>query len=379
MMSDLSQEAAPQGDDGDMKRVAAAVAGAGVGGVAGGVGAVAATEAVIVGMGFTSSSIVAGSTAAAMMSAEAIVAGGGVAAGGTVATLQTVGAVGLGAGPVAGISMAGSLAVGGLFTFVGFWVARAFSPDPKQHNFPPLPATPRKTTECALRGKWMVLTEEGWGNVLFYPLETEAEAYRFFYDLRQSRPKILFDTSGNERESGGWNPFAPPTIRGQYGLALTSIDDGFSHPLIQPGNTIALYSHSAHRFVRVVGDSVDGNGGLQSFENLPDTWDSARFLVVDAGGGKIALHSASHECFVRVAIRSMGGGGRIAPGDLGTWTLERLTVVDAGDGRVALHFEVQNCFIRMMPGGRVDGKGGCRNAGSLPRAWEAERFAVRLC
>jgi Interferon-induced 6-16 family len=51
---------------------------------------------VVTSMGFTSAGIVGGSTAAGMMSAEAIAAGGGVVAGGTVATLQSIGAVGLG-------------------------------------------------------------------------------------------------------------------------------------------------------------------------------------------------------------------------------------------------------------------------------------------
>ena len=56
-----------------------------------------AITGIISGLGFTSTGIAAGSTAATMMSAEAIAAGGGVAAGGTVATLQSIGAVGLGA------------------------------------------------------------------------------------------------------------------------------------------------------------------------------------------------------------------------------------------------------------------------------------------
>ena len=52
--------------------------------------------------GFSSAGIVAGSAAAAMMSAEAIAAGGSVAVGGTVATLQSVGAVGFASGLATG-------------------------------------------------------------------------------------------------------------------------------------------------------------------------------------------------------------------------------------------------------------------------------------
>jgi hypothetical protein len=63
-------------------------------------------------MGFGANGIVAGSAAAAMMSAEAIAAGGSIAAGGTVATLQSIGAVGLGAA-AAPIGFAAGM-VGGL-------------------------------------------------------------------------------------------------------------------------------------------------------------------------------------------------------------------------------------------------------------------------
>ena len=75
-----------------------------------------AVMGIIGGMGFTSGGIAAGSTAAGMMSAEAIASGGAVAAGGTVATLQSIGATGLG---VAGTSAAvgGGAALGG--TIVG--------------------------------------------------------------------------------------------------------------------------------------------------------------------------------------------------------------------------------------------------------------------
>jgi hypothetical protein len=71
--------------------------------------------ATVQGIGFGASGIIAGSTAAAMMSAEAIAAGGAVASSGTVATLQSVGAIGMaGALPVAGIvlmSLSGGVAV----------------------------------------------------------------------------------------------------------------------------------------------------------------------------------------------------------------------------------------------------------------------------
>ena len=59
----------------------------------------------VTGLGFGAEGIAIGSTAAAMMSAEAVAAGGVIAAGGTVATLQSIGAAGLG---FAGTTMAAS-------------------------------------------------------------------------------------------------------------------------------------------------------------------------------------------------------------------------------------------------------------------------------
>jgi len=75
-----------------------------------------AAMGVIGGMGFGAGGIVAGSTAAGMMSVEAIALGGGVAAGGTVATLQSIGAVGLGTSLTAAAATSGAL-VGGVTSF----------------------------------------------------------------------------------------------------------------------------------------------------------------------------------------------------------------------------------------------------------------------
>jgi len=59
----------------------------------------------------------------------------------------------------------------------------------------------------------MVLTEEGPGNVIFYPFESEARAAEFYDSLFTSRPRILIDPTLEERRSGGWNPFALFTLR----------------------------------------------------------------------------------------------------------------------------------------------------------------------
>jgi hypothetical protein len=63
---------------------------------------------------------------------------------------------------------------------------------------------------------WVVLMEEGWGNVIFYPFDSGAAATEFWEMVRRdrpSRPRIYFDLLGSERFSAGWCPVALRTIR----------------------------------------------------------------------------------------------------------------------------------------------------------------------
>ena len=78
-----------------------------------------------------------------------------------------------------------------------------------------------------------------------------------------------------------------------------------------------------------MGSRVDAKGGKRSVDQLPAKWDSERFTIVDAGNGSIALHSKSH-----------------------------------------------NRFMRMV-GCKIDAHGGVRDVDSLPNVWESERFVVK--
>ncbi|XP_072890349.1 interferon alpha-inducible protein 27-like protein 2A [Hemitrygon akajei] len=73
------------------------------------VAAVVAPPLILGAMGFTSAGIVAGTTAAKMMSAAAVANGGGVAAGSTVAVLQSIGAAGLSTAANAALGTAGAV------------------------------------------------------------------------------------------------------------------------------------------------------------------------------------------------------------------------------------------------------------------------------
>ncbi|KAG7391604.1 hypothetical protein PHYPSEUDO_004106 [Phytophthora pseudosyringae] len=78
-------------------------------------------------LGFTTSGIAGGSTAASMMSAAAVANGGGVASGGAVAIMQSIGAVGL-ATPIGLGLVAGAAAIGGAALLVKSRLSSAVTP-----------------------------------------------------------------------------------------------------------------------------------------------------------------------------------------------------------------------------------------------------------
>lgn len=119
-------------------------------------------------VGFSGGGIIAGSTAAAMMSAEAIAAGGSIAAGGTVATLQSVGAVGFSSvaavGGIVVMSVGGAALLSyGLYRGVeSFTKAPYLSDAPKKQSFPH-----GKVAIKAPNGRFLVALGGGHGNWFF--------------------------------------------------------------------------------------------------------------------------------------------------------------------------------------------------------------------
>ena len=185
--------------------------GAAVGGALGASTAPVVAVATVNAVGFTSSGIAAGSTAASMMAAEAVAAGGGVAAGGTVATCQSIGALGaLAAGP-----LVLAVALGGfLLTTIGIAIGKLV-----RAVLDPFHSASRRPNPCSDEdfgigsGKWMLATEQGPGNVVFYLFDTKAAACRAFSEVPRILARILYDPAKNEMCAGGWNPFANQTIR----------------------------------------------------------------------------------------------------------------------------------------------------------------------
>ena len=308
-----------------------------------------------------------------MMFAEAIAAGGGVLAGGTVATLQSVGVVGLSAAATTGIACTGALA--GAFVLGGIaWLIWSC--------MRPLSFQPDRCYGVK-HGMWMVLMEEGWGNVVFYPFQLEDQA-ALFWDMvqrdRPSRPRIMFGPDGGEVCSGGWNPLALPTIRSRHqgSVSMCCANTLGASCACISGKTIALYSPRHRRFLRVMGKDVDAKGEKVDFDDLPASWDSERLTIVDAGEGQIALHSATHNRFVRLIGSEVDarGGTRCVDQLPVEWDSERFTVVASGDCTIALHSKSHNRFLRMT-GDSVDARGGVRDVDSLPNVWNSERFVVK--
>ena len=194
-------------ENGTAPAAAMAVGGA-AGGAVGGAIAVPVTLGIVNSLGFTSAGIAAGSTAAAMMSAEAVAAGGAVASGGLVATLQAVGAAGLMAGGPAFVA-ATVLLPAVACAAVGVGIAAGISHFSRGAYSSGLEGG---SQTGLVPGKWMLATEEGCWNVYVYQFDKEADARRAFESLHICR--ILYDPSGAEvAHHDGGNFMALGTVR----------------------------------------------------------------------------------------------------------------------------------------------------------------------
>ena len=174
-----------------------------VGGAVGGTAAYVGVPMVVNALGFTAEGIVAGSTAAGMMSTAAVAEGGGVATGSTVAMLQSIGATGV-LGVMAGPVIVAGIAFGTLLVVLLVkWVKRPWFPAGSS-----LPQTKQVRNGC-----WQVATEEGVGNVVLYPCQDEAFARTLFDAAPAPLARLLLNSNLQEIQHGGWNECALATIR----------------------------------------------------------------------------------------------------------------------------------------------------------------------
>jgi hypothetical protein len=149
------------------------------------------------------------------------------------------------------------------------------------------------------------------------------------------------------------------------------------------GYHVALYNRHYRKFVQMTPDGsvgvLDDKGvdptNLESFR----AWE--RFQVVDAGDGKVALHCAFHNRFIKIDGDDVNGfGGPKGSDDLpADWASERFSLVDAGNGKYAFHNFHHNRFMRLV-NLSVDAKGGRKDMDKLPpeSEWTGERFQIVL-
>jgi hypothetical protein len=123
------------------------------------------------------------------------------------------------------------------------------------------------------------------------------------------------------------------------------------------GNIVALYDIKQQSFVRIYGNTVDCGGGVKAPNALPFEWGSERFLVVDAGNGRIALYSPCHRRFL--ATRNGQAEASVYPiGKLDdrprcneSFRAQQLTHIC--NARLFEHYIQLNCDIIENPSSRV--------------------------
>ncbi|CAE7037123.1 unnamed protein product [Symbiodinium sp. CCMP2592] len=119
-------------------------------------------------------------------------------------------------------------------------------------------------------------------------------------------------------------------------------------PYLEPGSTVALHCAHWNRFLRMnwVPD-MDGSPEMNA-DALPSGWTWSYYTVVDAGHGKIALHNAVHNRFVRMNGAEMETSVPMASSDLPANSAgEAFAVRYFPTGGIALHNTFFNRYVRM--------------------------------
>eukprot|EP00511_Aplanochytrium_stocchinoi_P013114 CAMPEP_0204888668 /NCGR_PEP_ID=MMETSP1349-20130617/20833_1 /ASSEMBLY_ACC=CAM_ASM_000710 /TAXON_ID=215587 /ORGANISM="Aplanochytrium stocchinoi, Strain GSBS06" /LENGTH=167 /DNA_ID=CAMNT_0052052261 /DNA_START=169 /DNA_END=669 /DNA_ORIENTATION=+ len=112
-----------------------------------------------------------------------------------------------------------------------------------------------ETSEGVVDGKWMVITEEGLGNVVFYPFDYKERADDFFD--KQLFARILFDPDLQEVRTGGMNPLALSSIRCSKQQKSEGIIEGKWMVVTEQGlGNICFYPFSDEKKARVLFDRL---------------------------------------------------------------------------------------------------------------------------
>ena len=140
---------------------------------------------------------------------------------------------------------------------------------------------------------------------------------------------------------------------------------------IVPGTMVAIYSRAWKRFIKLRDNGVVQSSPVVHSSVMPDSWAWERFTVVDAGNGKIALHSCYNNRFLQMGAHAPTGSGHHSAHIPESMTYEMFTVVDGGNGEVALYSEAFQKFLRMN-GDKLDTSP--TTSSELHPGWAWERF-----
>ena len=139
----------------------------------------------------------------------------------------------------------------------------------------------------------MVLTEQGIGNVKFYPFNDEAGARAFIKTLPRFLAAILLDAGGCEVESFGWNHFACESLRrvAVPVYTITNVNSG--------------------KVLNVEGGSTDNGANVKQWDNPTSLHSQWRIASCGADTGTVIITNVNSDKVLNVSGGSTDNGANV--------------------------------------------------------------------
>ncbi|CAE7797201.1 unnamed protein product [Symbiodinium sp. CCMP2592] len=152
-------------------------------------------------------------------------------------------------------------------------------------------------------------------------------------------------------------------------------------PYLKPGMLVGLYSPGFKAWLRMSPSQMDNPSWEQwtpsNFHDNPDHWNRETYRVVDAGNGEIALYSPWYGRYV-----GLKDDGAVIVSDKADqlpadWTWARFAVMPAGSGLIALHCTANQRMLRAKgPTEGIDASDPVKSAAILPGSWWWHKWQV---
>ena len=165
---------------------------------------------------------------------------------------------------------------------------------------------------------------------------------------------MTYTGAASSSAAGTWETFT--VVRTQHALISVLL-----------GRTIALHNAAHNRLLRMTGSSISFSG-VVNVNSIPSWYQGERFSLVDAGDGKIALHTPYYNKFMTVQTSGAMGCSeeKDANQPLRGESLS-FNAMDCGQGVVCLEADLLKKFVRMETAAVVA-------SGTSTGTWE--RFTV---